>query len=728
MKSLFRTEGPWLGAALLVVYVSWLARLAVDHENYLRGDTQGAYYGWWYTLGRSILDGTWPPFLDPVVINGGNYVAEGQIGLYNPLVALMGVGAALAPNLLVYATLLKFVVATIGVVGAYGLARSYDVRPPLASVAAAGVALCGLTWIYEAPRWFTGLLVVALLPWAWWCVRRAARGRSPLPALAAAYLVVTVGYVYGTIYLAIVLGICLLEQALERRGAGLLRVLGVGVFSGLVAIAVYLPGVLSMPVTWRRKTGFGGSGPLDMDWWHLFLISQPVGPTPPGDAADLPWRYVAWWLPLLLLVAWGPLRREIRGLVPLLAGLAMFTAWALGPFYMGPLRWPGRIMDAYTLVLVITAVVLLERGLRHRPPVGRLLLVLAVTAATALAPAAWLTGQTGERLVACAGLLVLMVVAWRVLPSRPRLGGVLLAGTLAIGLVHAAVYPFVPAPERNLPTSLSAYDDYLPGTEGAVFQIQETEGDNRPNMVNFGKTRGRHLLFGHMWRLTDEPVVNGYSTIGYLAFAKRFCPTYLGTHCGRALDEMLAVEPETGRRYVDLLSISSLVIGRNPTILRREPPDGWHVADVGPRSVTWVRDRPLPLPGGVTWVTPGSQLRVTGTGRLGTSFVLDEVPAGGARVVLSRLAWPGYRVEGAEDAGLGRRLSRMLLTVRVPESAEGEEIRVTFRPPGWRAEVAALVAAALIGLGWTGGWLRSRRRTRTGPSERSAVRTPALTT
>ena len=65
------------------------------------------------------------------------------------------------------------------------------------------------------------------------------------------YLVVSVGYVYCALYLAVVLLGCLVDAYLSRSRRQLLTVLGVGIFSGLVTVAVYLPGVLTAPVTGR---------------------------------------------------------------------------------------------------------------------------------------------------------------------------------------------------------------------------------------------------------------------------------------------------------------------------------------------------------------------------------------------------------------------------------------------------------------------------------------------
>ena len=62
-------------------------------------------------------------------------------------------------------------------------------------------------------------MATALLPWAWWLTRRAMRGHSPLPALLACYLVVSIGYVYAALYLAIVIIACLVDAGVARNRA-----------------------------------------------------------------------------------------------------------------------------------------------------------------------------------------------------------------------------------------------------------------------------------------------------------------------------------------------------------------------------------------------------------------------------------------------------------------------------------------------------------------------------
>ena len=127
--------------------------------------------------------------------------------------------------------------------------------------------------------------------------------------------------------------------------------------------------------------------------------------------------------------------------------------------------------------------------------------------------------------------------------------------------------------------------------------------------------------------------------------------------------------------------------------------------------VTWVRDRPLPTAGGVRRSSAGTRIHEVARTETSTTFVVDQVGGQDASVVLSRIAWPGYQVEGATfDDPLGGHL------VRVELSTEdiGSTVTVRFRPPGWRLEVAALGAAILLGIAWAVSAAAGNRQQRPG--------------
>lgn len=709
-----RREAVWLGAALLTVYAVWLLALIRPTRRYFLGDTQNAYYGWMYEFGTSLRQGQWP-ILDPGQYASGNNIAEGQMGLFSPLSALWALGSTVAPNLVVYATLLKFAVATIGIVGGYLLARSYGVPPPWAAVVAIVVPLCGFTLMSEAPRWFAGQQVAALLPWAWLGVKRLIEGRHPLPALVAGYLVVSVGYVYGTMFLIIVLAGLLLEALAQRREvyAGswrpFLRGLGASLWCGLIAVAVYLPGVLTAPVTTRR-TKIGGDGPLQLPWdgflgLHLPMIGNP------GSASSPTFTYVVWFLPLAVLVDWRAAARHWRSLVSLFVPAVLMLVWSYGPYNLGPIRWPGRILDAYTLVLGLGLVVLLTRHARDRRlgPLGLGVLGVWFVAGAVVRicqePSGWPTVVVVSLLLAA---VVLRVIRLRAAPhARPA--ALVLAASVVVGVFATLGYPNIATPQANMPSDRAGYRDYLPDAVGPTLIIHDSDNFGAAgNKEFYTPDRAKYVLTGSLYTLTGKPVVNSYTTIGFEPYSDRFRLRFSGDHFPGRLKNLISEEPTTGMRWIDLLGIRTLAVGKIPAAEKVDLPPQWQQVGENPYQRVYVRKNALPPPGSVAWSGKGVRLSEKSSSRFDTSFTVDAVPPGGGNVVISRLAWPGYRVEGAE---WGRPLHQMLLVVHLTPDDVGDEVVVSFRPPGWPLELGALVLAGGVALAWAAGatWAARRR-------------------
>jgi hypothetical protein len=64
------------------------------------------------------------------------------------------------------------------------------------------------------------------------------------------------------------------------------------------------------------------------------------------------------------------------------------------------------------------------------------------------------------------------------------------------------------------------------------------------------------------------------------------------------------------------------------------------------------------------------------------------------KIVLSRLAWPGYTVSGAT---LSAPTDKYLLTIKVSKAESSKVVTITFRPPGWGLEVSSLILALMLG-------------------------------
>ncbi|WP_377641542.1 hypothetical protein [Oryzobacter terrae] len=685
---------------VLALVVAALLPLVRVGRFYFRGDTQIAYVGWWYHLGERVLAGDLP-LMEPLAWEAGNYVAEGQWGLFSPLTILIGVLATVVPDLVVFVTVLKIGLVVLGGTGTYLVARDYGARVPFAVVGGLVVGLTAQSVFADWPSWVNGQIGVALLPWAWWATRRAMAGRSPVWALVLCYLVVSVGYVFCALYLAIILLGCLVDAALTRSRREVLTVLGLGVVSGLVTVAVYLPGLLTAPVTGRGSWEVlgEGRGTWDAQGFLVSMLPQPRR------------YYVAWLLPAFLWLDLRRLRGSARDLVGAGVALLVLVVWILGPSAIGPLRWPSRVLPALAVPLVVLLVVIASRCLPERVPRGRLVLsVVWVLAAgyvvVAREPEQLKAAGAGALLVVAA----LVVAAWSLRLRRAWLTtGVVLASTLAVLAFQLVVNPRPGAEDRRMPAAPAQYAGRIPSAEGDVMVLGNAVGRvvREPSIAD-------DLLIGASWYLDPHDVQNGYTTISFTAFRDRFCRMFNGATCSKALARVLADEPTTGEPWVDLLSVSTLVLFRPsfPDTDLASAPDGWSVTQETQHTVVWTRDEPLPTAGGVVATTAGTTVSAERVSDREVDLRVTGVAPEGGMVTLSRLAWPGYTVEGAR---LAAPLDDMLVRVEVPAGSAGSTVTVRWRPPGWTVELAAIATAVLGGLVWAVlAGLASRRRRRPG--------------
>jgi hypothetical protein len=692
-----RAEAVWMLAAAGTVLVALLGLLARNHHYFWYGDTPAAYYGWWYHLGDMVRHGRWAP-LDPHAWRAGNFAAEGQWGLWSPLTIAIGLLATAWSNMLAITVLVKIGFALTGALGVFRLVRSYDAPPTVAYVAAVLVPMGGVTQYLDLPSWVAGLMIWALFPWAWWALRRTMRhGSNPLPALVLGYLLVSVGYVYGTMMLVVAIVACLVDCLVTRDRAAFLRTFFAGILLGLVALTVYLPGVLTASVT-DRQTGWGGfGGKLTTDPLTLLASVLPTNALSAGTESLLPYTYVAWLVPLVLWVDW---RRALEGWRPL-AGLLLFAVVVLGsvlgPGQVGPLRWPLRLQPFLVEALVVLVVVLWSRFGVARPSAARLALSLGWVGLAALlalrhSASKWPADLTAALLVG--GALALL---WWLLRSDRRAWLAPVAGVVTLacfGVMHGS-FSDPPSPQRHAPTDLADYQGLYPDATGDLLQVGATD-----ELVRSRPGAASELPIGSAWYLTGVSAQSTYTAISHKSYKARYCVFFQGSTCPELLRTLFTVEPTTGERRVDLLGVSSLLLIRKnyPPEPLASPPPGWQVSAKTGYSVLWTRRTPVPGAGSVAWTSPGTTVSAVTSGATGTSFRVDQVPADGGTVALRLLDWPGY---ATSVGSLTDPVDGYLVTVHLPSSAAGSTVDVDFRPPGWTAEIGAWALALLAGAGWS---------------------------
>lgn len=710
------------------VLVLSLIPLIFYGRYYFQDDTENGAYGVWYHLGESLLQGK-VPVLNPSVWSSGNYIAEGQWGTWNPLVMLFGLLAYLSPNTVVLTTVLKVAMLVMAGVGTYVLARSYALSPQWAYIAGVAVPLNGFTMYFDAPSWVTGALVWAIFPFFWAELRKLLAGkRNPFWAFITGYLIVTVGYVAGTVAIGFILLAVGVEALIRKAWRPALRIAAAGVSIGLVAVVVFLPGVLTAAVTTRGTTGVWNDDYMSIDFNSLLMA--PIATAYPqllswwwsGTGGTSPAAYIAWFLPAIAFVSWSRFKKLAPELRDLFFFLAASAAFVLLPTTIGPLRYPARFMPYVATGAVLLVIVALARA--RRPTIARPSLYFALGLVAVAAYLGWAQVPARFFTVSLAAVLVAaaLVAMWWLLNHPEAKGhrwnkaGLSAMSLLAIGVLLATTATTLLQHRTsarsslsiaNQPEDVSTYKGVLKGVQNDVLVV----GD--PLDYPQEKRTWEQTLMANAWYLSDASVMNRYQLVGYSRLNELLCLRYLGGTCPELAERLFNRRAETGLKLVDELQIDNVQIlkesfnkpqvamASNNYVSRKESleipavPAGWHVAAETDGTVLWSRDVPLGPAGGVTWSQEGT--RLSEVSRDDTKIVLrvDQVPDRGGRAALSRLPWPGYSVDGAEL--MTRPVGGFLLGLEVPSDAEGKLITVSFEPPGWRIGIV-LWAVAVAGM------------------------------
>lgn len=718
--SRFRKCVPIIGLVIAIIVCAIIPVIFNPHF-YFYADTAEGAYGQWFELGQQLRSGSWP-LLNPEAWMAGNYAAEGQWGLWNPLVLVIALAVSTASNAVVISTVVKIFFLAVGGSGVYLLARSFHSSRQWSLVAGFAAPFAGFTLFMDATSWVTNEMVWALSAWTFWAIRRHVhQGKSILMAAVCGYLLISVGYVEGTLMLVAFYAACLVEAFLRRSWLLARRTLLVGLIHGLFAITIYLPGVLTGSVT-TRATGIENDGFMVLSLTGLATGSSGFGNAPLsgwwGEFTNLPLLYVAWFLPLLALASRDHARRTLLLLRPFLIFGGLATLLAVAPSQMGPLRFPARALPWVAMALLITVACFMSQSRVERPSRARLVAMLLWSGAANLLVCMSVPTRDVLKMAIVHTILYWCALAaiWWSLRRRStdnpsghwstewlRVLGVLLVSVLVLALQSLSFAGLVQS-RSNYPAQSSTYEGSLSQGQGDGIIV----GDALALPGDFWN----ETVFGNSWYLSNTDIQNVYTPVGYNAYSSDLCLLYDGRTCTQLADTLFQTDPTTEVPLVDLLSLDTvqLLVSTNTdldTLVARQVPAGWHLANVGSQSVTWVRDKETGDAGSAVWASSGVSYQQVSNSNLTSTIHIDSVPATGGTVVFSRLDWPGYSVTGATHADATR---GYLLTVDIPAGAAGTDVTITFRPPGWTAEVAAFAFAWIIAITAQGLYFWHRRR------------------
>lgn len=706
----------WVATSLIVVLATAMMPLLWNDRHYFVDDSVNGAFGQWFHLGRSLLDGR-IPLLEPTSWSSGNLMAEGQWGFFNPLVLAIAVGAAWASDAAVFTTIVKVIAIVVGALGVYALARSLGARPAFAAVASTAAPFTGFTTFFDAPSWVTGLFAWSLMPWFLTLLLRFRRGGGPLPLLVAGYLIITIGYVHGTIAVALFIGTVLVRDAVARRWRDSGRVLAAGVLLGLVALATHVTSLLTAPVTNR-----GGNAILMDQFMALDLSGLAMAPIStalpqvaswwwPGFTSPVPLAYLTVAVPLIALVRWRRLLRVSPDTGYVLAAGAVFLIFIMLPTVVGPLRYPTRMLPYFALCVIVALAVGLDRAF------SRSRARLWACAALVLVPAflAWAQyPQIFKRLALAAAVVALaaslVVVLKQRSQSATQIAAVIIVAGVAAFAVQQWVHPRSIWADQHVPTAIAELQTQLAESEGDTIVVGDPLGEG-PTPALWTET-----LFANTWYVNPQPVVNRYQLLGFGEFNSILCLGYLGETCPELASDLFDVRDDTGLTLADELAVSSVQIikARETERYLDSPPPGWRVADDAVHTQLWVRDEPVPGAGGIV-ASDGAEItrEIVTPERL--TFEVSNPGSEPARIVTSRLAWPGYDVRGADIVDPA---DDFLLSVSVPAGHQGEVV-IEFRPAGIGIAWGSLLSAATLGMGWGAFASVSRRRQRREAERRS---------
>lgn len=712
----------WAPPLVVAVVVAALAMVPVLHTRdfYYWDDSAAVFLPTWRAIGTDLLSGTWPT-LRPDLWMGGNWAAEAQFGLWNPVNLAVSVFVAAMPDLAVAAAVVKGGFLVLLALGTYALAREYGAHPWPAAALAVALPFGGFTLYYDAATWVAGLMAFAWTPWFWWAARRCARGHlNPIAVYLFGYLLITNGNPYGALAAAVVLAAVALEALAARNTSGLWRLVLVGACVGTTALVAYLPLVLSSEAGWRESGGLSNDGFLVPDLTMLAATSTP-SMLPfirlwSGSGSTVPVAFSAWFLlPVLPWLRWSELRRRGPDLVGPASVLVVYLALALGPSALWMFRWPVRLLEYVFLPVVVVTAVVISAGLRS----DRWRVRAALSGATALA-GAWLALSAnpeilGRHIVAAVlmlvlvGLLTLVVIrAPGFLPALLMAGtGVVLVGQVASTPVNndVAVWEF-PSRIADIQTGAGRFTD-------PVLQVATPAlipADDRPAAWD-------DLLFGSLPAAAGIENMASYTGIGYDEFSAILCMNHTGASCVTAFAAAFAPSGDLvpTSRLVDALKANTVVIQNvlapdvAAALVAGDIPAGWTIGESSDRVTVLERVEALPWQDSrLAATTEGVEVQVTASSDT-VERVRVSAPGGGA-LQFARLAWPGYRATADGAALVVHENAQGLLEVELPAGLDDTEVRVEFRVPGYGIAIPVLLIGLVVAVAQSVLWARARSR------------------
>lgn len=695
--SLSRWVDPVLVATVTLLGVGITA--LVNPRFYFYDDTQSGSAGNFYHLGTRLRAGDFS-VLDLQIWSSGNILLEGQWGVFNPVMLALALLATVMPNLGLFLTTVKAGFLVAAALGAHRLSLLLHAGRRNAFGIAIITPLTGFTTYMDAASWATGLFAWTFFLWMWIALLQLRRGRWGFwPAAGFLFLIVSIGYVHGTLMsLLLLISYLAVDLARSRWRAATSMTVVIAATVGM-ALLVFLPAALTSSVTRRHGFQIEDSGVWSPDLSDLAAL---VTITPGveiaywwGATPAAPVFYVGWLIPLLVP---GLIDRLRNGLMswPIAVFAVGVVAFAIGPSEIGPLRWPIRVLPYFAVALLM----FLAYGSRdeqwdllRRRTSGMNLVRLAPLPVLGFwillsdEPSLWAAHLTGLVLI-LAGLWVTVLVnraSARALASIATLAVV----TLSVTVIQRLWSPAPPMPDFRLPAATTQMQTQLSGVHGQTLAVGDLTNAPLPELWS-------EALMGTMWRVNPTPVQNSYLLAGFREYDQTLGLNYVGLVPPTTLPSLFTPVPDVGVPLADLIALENIQLWRHSwiTSMLPAPPPGWTVSGDGTYTQVWTRSTPLPHPiGGIAFIDGAVQAHQVTTEPDQIRLRVANLSQEDGVIVFSRLAWPGYSADGL---ALGEPTLGFLLTLDVPAGTSSRDVTVAFVPPGLTAGTVALFLVLIV--------------------------------
>lgn len=706
---------------VLVVCLLWLAH---DRSFFWKDDYQISVLPVFADVARSWSHGEWP-LLSPSSWVCGNLAGEFQYGTFSVFVnALVVVIWKFPLSFAAQAAALSIAHLLVLTIGSYLLARDRYLSGPLSTMVAWIAALNGWIICWGATDWFGALGAFAWLPWAWWGCARALdpeRGRwrflYPAPFV---YLVVTGGFPYTVVMLALLAAWLAVKSLGQTRRLGSVGPLVVGGLLGLgLSAPAWLALLAAVPGSVREAQD------ASQHWqWLVPLASLPgfILPNWTVPWADFSTRYVPRMAidlagglaaPAILLAALATQARSlVRRIGWELALLLLVLLLSMLPT-INMFRWSFRWLPLLHLLLALCAAEawpLLDqaasmrtRGKQWLFAPGFWALGLCVAAGVSMIVLQTMSGPRGVTL-----LIIIVAISW-MLTDALRWRAIRLWMPAAVTLVTlGGLYFFLPrtggVPRFNFteklrtPAPLDPTRLYLSFYPAPEYAYRE-EAHARPvgQVTRPGSTP--------MW--TGLRFINGYSPIRAAGVASAFATTIHGD-VDPGMAEYLAGWRAGAGGELAALGVDGIIVARELSIVPK-PDSEWFLVYSDAEGSVYHRRTKLPRVSSLSRKNdrPNEQFAIAQVSRVNDSRnrVAAEVavPNGGAPALIafSRPYFTGYRADLNGRALAVQSYEGLMPVVEVPAGGRGK-LTLTYRPwwlvTGGAAAVICLAVILTTGL------------------------------